>query len=132
MKLPVTGKGSSGKRVGLIKVEAMAEKISVMASYLFIQTTDCEEVNDISLSELVFSKLKYYPNPVLSDLTIDLGERFEVLKVNVVDASGRAVLKDIYLKKQKIVLDLSGLPKGVYYVSLQGNGAVHNLKISKD
>lgn len=95
-------------------------------------STGCNEVNDIGLSELVFSQLEYYPNPVRSNLTIDLGERFEVLKISVVDASGREVLKDIYLKKQKIELDLSGLSKGVYYVSLQGNGAVHNLKISKD
>ncbi len=61
-----------------------------------------------------------YPNPFETSFTIDLGNKHEIVKVNITDACGRVVLKEKYFSVNHIDIHLNATP-GIYYVSVFTN-----------
>jgi hypothetical protein len=62
-----------------------------------------------------------YPNPANEFLTVDLGEISGTAKILVTDVLGNLVSAQV-TSDRKNRIDLSGLPRGVYFVSVNGNG----------
>ncbi|GHT64112.1 hypothetical protein AGMMS50239_21230 [Bacteroidia bacterium] len=70
-----------------------------------------------SIPEIKVPKLTAYPNPVVSNLTIEAENPLGI--IILVDLSGRKV-KSFESKETKVSLDLSGLPKGIYILQAGG------------
>jgi photosystem II stability/assembly factor-like uncharacterized protein len=64
--------------------------------------------------------VRYYPNPVSSTLYIDNTDRTDAIaSVSVMDASGKIYMTLDNLTAQTLIkVDVAGLPKGVYFVSV--------------
>ncbi|MBL4585882.1 MAG: T9SS type A sorting domain-containing protein [Flavobacteriales bacterium] len=61
-----------------------------------------------------------YPNPFFGQLTIDLEKHFSVkTEIRVLDMLGRTMLKTTIT--DRIILDVSSLPKGIYLLQLRQN-----------
>ena len=79
-----------------------------------------QPVQDIQTSFIVpefDGTITIYPNPVLNDLTISLGEEVN-LTVYIVDLVGRQMTQSISLN-QLTTVDLSELSSGLYHVSIK-------------
>ena len=62
--------------------------------------------------------IKVYPNPADDLIHIMLGKNFQEATVEVFDASGRKVLVKTNVASPQLSIDLSGFPKGIYYVNV--------------
>lgn len=77
-------------------------------------------------------ELKAYPNPVSTDLTVELDIEDSEYDVSVIDLQGRVVRKTV-ARKNRFTLDLTPLPEGTYVLTVYSKkGDKANLiKLSK-
>lgn len=78
------------------------------------------------------STIELYPNPASTTVTIVLNEELRMKDEalpEILDLQGRRVIAQTtqYSDNQTIVIDISGLPRGVYFVRFDGSGAVGKL-----
>ena len=83
---------------------------------------------DLSNGELDLTQLKYYPNPVDSELNISYIE--EIKKVEVFTITGQRVFGNDY-KGNEVKVDLSRLSAGTYLVKIETAKASQFVKIVK-
>ncbi len=80
------------------------------------------------IGEVADTDFRLYPNPAHEVVTIELNEELRMKNeelLEVLDMQGRTVLTQKI--KQSGTLDVSGLPRGVYFVRLDGSGTVRKL-----
>ncbi|MEZ4884637.1 MAG: carboxypeptidase-like regulatory domain-containing protein [Chitinophagales bacterium] len=87
----------------------------------FTQTSECDENNALieaakaeSISEEVLKILNYYPNPVASELTIEL--KADIAALFVTDLSGKILQRLEKLQPGKVLVDMSLYPSGIYFL----------------
>lgn len=86
--------------------------------------TDCSL---LGIEETVFDKIAIYPNPTKGELHID---NVVLEKATVYDALGKLVKTSTFTSgANNNTIYLTGLPKGIYYVYLQSEGASTAKKI---
>lgn len=61
--------------------------------------------------------LSIYPNPTPQELTIDLGQMFEAVEIEVVDAIGACVFQQRYEATSTLTIDLTG-KKGIFFIKI--------------
>jgi len=77
------------------------------------------------------SSIRVYPNPVQTNLHVEAKERDRSIdQVQVVDASGRLVLS-YSSAGTRITLDVSSLPRGIYFVRISHGNEAMVQKINK-
>ncbi len=69
------------------------------------------------IHEIESIRLELYPNPVLSELYIELGTGLHC--VSVLDLSGKLILTSIHHGETKTVVNVSGLTTGTYVVVME-------------
>lgn len=82
----------------------------------------------LGLAELDLAQLKYYPNPVESELNIDYID--EITKVEVFTITGQKVLSKMY-NHSEVKVDVSTLSSGTYMVRIETANASQFIKIVK-
>lgn len=89
-----------------------------------IYSTDC---NALGVEETVFDKAVIYPNPTKGEVTID---NVSLEKITVYNSLGQ-LIKTFVLNNNETnnTINLSGLPKGVYYVYLINEDAASAKKV---
>ena len=65
--------------------------------------------------DFIADKLHMYPNPSTDLITIS-NENSILLNIDILDNTGRVVLKESNLNKREVSLDISSLKTGVYYI----------------
>ncbi len=99
----------------------------ISAEAVAIDYRDFEAVDEMFAS----NTFGFYPNPVQNRLIIANPERVFVKEVVVSDVTGRVVLSTPVSGKDNIVMDLSDLHTGFYFVTVIGNNKVFTSKIVK-
>lgn len=90
-----------------------------------ISNTDNFNVNTHS------NGIRIVPNPVKDDLFINLPTNFEG-KIGILDISGRLVSNvDITRPLSQIIIDMSGLLSGVYFVKIEDDDTAFTVKVVK-
>ena len=84
--------------------------------------------NIIKLTNQLIDQSTVYPNPVTDKATLQIGDR-KLLKTeaNMIDSNGR-IIKTILIKNIFEIIDMGGLPSGLYLLKM-ANGS--SLKIIK-
>ena len=79
-------------------------------------TSECVvvTVGPTGLNEQAASPFSIYPNPVGQVVTIETGTAIVKVKLDVVSSSGKKILSRYYPTFNRIDLDLSGYPEGIY------------------
>ncbi len=63
-----------------------------------------------------------YPNPAKTSVEIELGNMAsEDTEIIIYDVAGKILIKKATLSNDKQLIDLSALPKGLYFVAVSGN-----------
>ena len=84
--------------------------------------------NIIKLTNQLSNQSTVYPNPVTDNATLQIGDRKLLnTRANMIDANGR-IIKTILIKNSFEIIDMSGLPSGLYMLKM-ANGS--SLKIIK-
>jgi len=87
--------------------------------------TDCQAA--LSIEDISDSDFSIYPNPVLDMITINPEKGQNILDIGIYDFSGKQILKT---KKTRI--DLSRLPKGIYFIEINSDKGKLNKKLIKE
>ena len=82
----------------------------------FIASWNVSHANDINAAKI--PKIRLYPNPTGSDLTVDLGAATSRAKIEVFDMMGRMVMEESPSLVQNFTFSLPEA-KGIYLVSVQ-------------
>lgn len=85
-----------------------------------------------SINENVLDQINAFPNPTKNIFTIDLGHRNLNFNLNVRSIEGKLIYKESNLNTEKVEIDLSQQPKGIYMVTLQDEENIKVLKLVKD
>ena len=98
--------------------------------YAVINVKNVTSIYDIQANE----QIKIYPNPTTGKFVISeietLGNMF---KVDVIDFQGKIIYSSVYSDfGNKISIDLSTYPKGLYLIRLSNNDATYQKKVIKD
>lgn len=98
-------------------------------SILQVKLKRCPPVN---ISNVPVQDYSIYPNPTSGRLTIDLGNQQNSISVNIRSVDGRLVDAFAYRDVEKINMDVSHIPKGVYFLEIN-NGllAKENFRVVK-
>jgi hypothetical protein len=95
-------------------------------------TSACYLVASSDVTELNFaSEISIYPNPTSQNVTIDLGEIYNAIEVQIVNPLGQIISSENYDMKEILNLELTGA-KGVYYVVIQSENKKEILRIIKN
>lgn len=99
----------------------------IVLSELIIESLETSTLSnlDISISK---TDIRIYPNPVIDQLNIKLGNNIKVDLISIVDLSGREVLR---IDKTLTPIKLSQLDSGMYVVSILTNKGLWTEKIIK-
>ncbi len=86
--------------------------------------------SDVGISELLSkANVSVYPNPTEGLLHVNFnGYKKEIIDLNIFNSKGQLVMTDEILKSRN-EYNLSGLPKGVYFVELKSGTNKSNSKI---
>ena len=89
-------------------------------------------INGVSIDEkeTLINKIKVYPNPVKSSLTINAGH-LQIYKVQVFNLVGQEVLHTEHKGITKLELDVSQLPNNIYILDIQTSHGSIRRKIEK-
>lgn len=63
-------------------------------------------------------KFQIYPNPTAGKFSIDLRDNSESLQIEIYNSVGKLVYTKKHTKQNKIEIDITSLPKGVYLIKL--------------
>jgi Zn-dependent metalloprotease len=88
----------------------------------------------ISISSDEKPEVKFFPNPVQSDLVVQMPEKgFKSYEVKVIDTRGRAVISTQKAKRNDgtLTLDMQKLPSGVYQVIITAAGLNYSIPVVK-
>jgi hypothetical protein len=127
---------SANQLVMPVEPEFKTENLVAMANMVTVQhwyTEDfggnlvyvCDYVYDydtlnytgVSNQSLAATDLRVYPNPA-SDLITVTSNNAIISNVDIIDNTGKVVLRKSHLNKEEVNLDLTTLKSGVYYVRL--------------
>ena len=81
-----------------------------------------------SVEELESSKVKLYPNPVISELNVNIDYHLIDQPYAIIDGLGRVVLKGEF-KEVESTINLIELSKGIYYLKVSDS---HSSKFIKE
>ncbi len=89
------------------------------------------ENSTAAVTDEVLSKIKFYPNPTDSKLTLDFGEILNTIDIEIINVIGQTISKQLFKNRQKIDLNLN-LSKGIYYIKVtENNTGSKTVKIIK-
>ena len=76
------------------------------------------------------SNMNIYPNPANKNLTITfMNEYPEIFTLIISDIHGKQILNRYFQNKERVDLDISGLPKNIYFVKVLSEGNVETSKL---
>ncbi len=90
----------------------------------------------LAAPESLASVFKVYPNPTRDRVTVkvDLGDRREILELQVINNLGQIIATHIVGSYQEISIDVSHLPSGIYLLNLadQDGVSIESKKLTKE
>ena len=139
-------KSSDGKtfeKIGTVKAKgnsntpqyyALSDDTPFDLTYYRLKINDLDNKNSYSKTLSVSQKgklvIKIYPNPAKDNATIDLGEA-ENATIRLIDILGKEMLQQSGQSRQ-VLLNLSSLPNGVYFVEIKVKSVVVREKFIKN
>lgn len=110
--------------------EAGNYAVEITENGMCVDTSDCYFVTPTGIPENDPAPVHVFPNPVKNNLTIELPTNQAGL-LKLFDVSGRVVV-DNQFTGPEYILDISGLPTGIYHLQIKTGQALLNKKIIKE
>jgi hypothetical protein len=95
------------------------------ARLFFSQNDPCSCGNTaVGVAEHSLQNVILYPNPATDNITIICGDNASGSQIEVIDATGRLVLSPYVISGNSVVVDVSSLPEGIYFVRVNKGSVV--------
>ncbi|MCB9335507.1 MAG: lamin tail domain-containing protein [Flavobacteriales bacterium] len=94
-----------------------------------VDTSACENITGVGVREMSTNVVSIYPNPTSGMFTVDLGGN-TIVNYTLVTLEGR-IVEQGKTAENKIILDLSGESKGVYFLQLKDDTSSQVFKVLK-
>jgi hypothetical protein len=123
---------------GLISGETGQEFIPTTIGnyYVKVKLNGCESVSSNIISFTVsieenelFKGIRFFPNPVTDQLTIENLNNHDLCKFEIIDLKGRVIYNSIL--DNRVIIDLSQIQSGVYFIRFALKGYVRMEKLIK-
>ncbi len=72
-----------------------------------------------SVEDKIFAEVNLYPNPVVTQLTVNLGTLTSDANISLVDVTGVTLYKGIVKSNENHKIDVEGLASGMYYLNVK-------------
>ncbi|WP_460217738.1 M28 family peptidase [Psychroserpens sp. MEBiC05023] len=95
------------------------------------ERSECIRFNTLGLDNFLDDDINIFPNPVQSDLFIEVNESIKNIEIKLYDVSGKLVLNTI-TSESSTVLNIKALPQGVYFLNLISSEKSGAYKIVKE
>jgi len=90
------------------------------------------EINTtLSTNENEIIDFSYFPNPTIGHLNFSLKEHYSSIKIEVYDLKGQLVQEDNFTNSSDVLVDISNIAKGIYFVMLTKENKTYPIKIVK-
>ena len=112
----------------------LSEAIHINSDITQVEAIVAGEVQDISLQfshNKAILETKIYPNPVADFLAIETSINSEG-EVVICNSLGQVLANQLFSGSEKIIMNLSDLPKGIYWLTLKTNKGNNSTKLIKE
>jgi hypothetical protein len=96
-----------------------------------VDTSACVNINNVSIHENTAGNIQVYPNPTEGLFTITLVEKYNHIKVQVSDITGRLISNSLYQDAENINLELNE-PRGIYLITIETEKKKRVVKLVKE
>jgi hypothetical protein len=96
-----------------------------------IELSDCIEFETLGLDEFLTSEVILFPNPVSTNLKIEITNNSDAITLDLFDVSGKLVLQK-NISNQTITLNMKNLPQGIYFLKVSSSEKTGTYKIVKE
>ncbi|MGB0428128.1 MAG: T9SS type A sorting domain-containing protein [Flavobacteriales bacterium] len=90
------------------------------------------EIKGLDLESYVGNSLKIYPNPVHTNLQINLGSEHSLINIQVFDVAGNSIKTSRFKNQSKVDVDVSDLKSGLYYLYVEWEGQLKRFKFIRN
>ena len=87
------------------------------SDFINYRSIDTQEQCELSIENITSSQFLIYPNPTIGELRIENGE-LRIENVTIFDIYGRIQKAECKKLKEEILVDISSLPVGVYFLRI--------------
>ena len=91
-----------------------------------VDTSNCIAITTAGFNELKTDKISFYPNPANATLTLKTIKKIKF--ISIVDIAGRMLKVDVPTSN---IIDVSDLPKGIYFLQIKTDTGVSSSKFMK-
>lgn len=134
-RVPSTGKSNKTNEVPLPLTTVLVDGTTYYASQTINKIESTERLavtaksnGALSTSDFVLPNFKYYPNPVLHNLTIENSSVID--EIEIFSVSGQSILNKV-INNDHSNIDLSNVSSGFYFLRVKSEGQVKTIKIVK-
>ncbi|WP_033959977.1 M28 family peptidase [Psychroserpens jangbogonensis] len=95
------------------------------------ELSECIVFDTLGLDDFLASEIKVFPNPVKTNLNIEITNNTESIALDLFDVSGKLVLQKS-ITNEVISLNMKNLPRGVYFLKVSSSEKTGTYKIVKE
>ncbi len=95
------------------------------------ERSECIQVDTLGFEEFSEYEIKVYPNPVISDLNIELLSSENDASITLYDLSGKLILTS-NTTENSATLNLKEMPQGIYFLTIENAEKSGTFKIVKE
>ena len=95
------------------------------------ELSECIVFDTLGLDDFLASEIKVFPNPVKTNLNIEITNNTESIALDLFDVSGKLVLQKS-ITNEAISLNMKNLPRGVYFLKVSSSEKTGTYKIVKE
>ena len=97
-----------------------------------IDTSACENVTAVGLSENSLEQITIFPNPTNGNVIIYFGSNQLNAEIQIRSIDGKLVYEQRSKSKNQLKIDLSAYQKGIYFVTIRSQDSVRIVKMVKN
>lgn len=95
------------------------------------ELSECIAFSTLGLDNFLASEIKVFPNPVKTNLNVEIPSNTEFITLDVFDLSGKLVIRKSFTK-QAMSLNMKSLAQGVYFLKVSSSDKTGTYKIVKE
>ena len=95
------------------------------------ELSDCVEFNTLGLDDFLSSDIRVFPNPVKTNLNVEIANNTKSVTLDLFDVTGKLVLQKRYTK-EVISIEMKNLTRGIYFLKVSSTEKTGTYKIVKE
>lgn len=96
-----------------------------------VEISDCVAFLTLGLDDFLANEIKVFPNPVKSNLNVEISGNTESIALDLFDVSGKLVMQKS-ITNEAISMQIKNLPRGIYFLKVSSSEKTGTYKIVKE